>query len=65
MTLPAPAGDKAIGANVVSVRSLGVTVSHGPDGGSIAVGYSSQSLATIYNHSVVQLPSHGQSNEGK
>jgi len=55
LTLPAPkAADKA--ADVVRARSVGVSVTSGPLGQALTVGYSDQTLAAIRNDSSVRLP---------
>jgi hypothetical protein len=55
LTLPAPKpADKA--ADVVRARSVGVSVTSGPLGQALTVGYSDQTLAAIRNNSSVRLP---------
>lgn len=55
LTLPA-GGQAGTAAHVVRARSLGVSMQRSPDSGSVTIGYSDQTLATIYNDSVVRLP---------
>lgn len=54
--LTLPPSEAAPAANVVRTRSVGMVLTNGPEGGSIVIGYSDQTLATIYNQSVVRLP---------
>lgn len=55
LTLPA-VSQPGTAAHVVRARSVGVSVQRGHDSGSLTIGYSDQTLATIYNDSVVRLP---------
>jgi hypothetical protein len=55
LTLPAGSG-VGVAANVIRTRSVGVSLNRSPDAGSLTIGYSDQTLATIYNNSVVRLP---------
>lgn len=58
LTLPARSHRDAleVGAEQWRLRSMGVSVSHGPLGSALVLGYSDQRLAAIRNHAEVHLP---------
>ena len=63
MTLPANKGeDKA--ADLVRTRSVGVTLTSGPLGQAVTLGYSDQTLGSVRNHSVVRIPRQPQTLDG-
>ena len=55
MTLPATKGDDKA-ADLVRTRSVGVTLTSGPLGQALTLGYSDQTLGSLRNHSVVRVP---------
>ncbi|KQY81063.1 MULTISPECIES: hypothetical protein [Roseateles] len=63
MTLPASKGaDKA--ADLVRTRSVGVTLTSGPLGQAVTLGYSDQTLGSVRNHSLVRVPRSPQTLDG-